>query len=85
MVKNKIRRFKVTAYGKMRKSGKTSKIVKDEIIDTKNKIFRECENCIDVLRIYESFWNDLNPKSKEVIVVTNVVELKPRYIKKGVK
>jgi hypothetical protein len=41
-----------------------------EVIDTeKNEMFGNCKNILEVKKVYESFWNDLNDYSDLVFVV----------------
>ena len=47
--------------------------IRIEQIDTEtNSLFKKCQTPLEVERIYESFWNDLNPNSKEIVKVINV-------------
>ena len=47
--------------------------VRDEVIDTEtNGLFGDARTAHDVERIYESFWNDMNPHSLEVVKVIGV-------------
>lgn len=63
----------VTAQAHDRVSGKPVGPSRDEDIDVKsNPLFKGAKTAADVKKKYESFWNDLNPKSSEVVKVTNV-------------
>lgn len=46
-----------------------------ETVDTNNELFASCECASDVEAKYESFWNDLNPNSENIVKVLNVEEL----------
>ena len=44
-----------------------------EGIDTKsNPLFKNCKTILDIKNAYESFWNDLNSKSEEIVFVLEV-------------
>jgi len=45
----------------------------EQINTETEEIFKKCVTSNDVKKVYESFWNDLNPNSREFIVVSNVV------------
>ena len=77
-------KYKVTAFAKERKTGKQISPLRGEIIDTKtNSLFVHCSNINDVKRKYESFWNDLNPCSLEIVKVVEVRPLKKSKIDFG--
>lgn len=46
-----------------------------EKVTTKEKLFKDCKTCEDVHKTYESFWNDLNTNSTEIVLVKKVVSL----------
>jgi hypothetical protein len=45
---------------------------RDETIYSDNALFANCATVIDVKMAYEAFWNDLNPKSEDVVFVQSV-------------
>lgn len=46
-----------------------------EVVDTSNLLFKDCGFPLDVKTAYESFWNDLNPHSEQVVFVSQVIPL----------
>lgn len=69
----KILKVNVTAQAFDRNTGKSvGKQRTEEINLVTNKFFKNCKTVIDIKNTYESFWNDLNPKSKEVVFVQRV-------------
>lgn len=55
--------------------GKTQ--IRKEIIDTEtNSLFKNCNTPAEVEKNYESFWNDLNPYSSEIVKVVGVKKIK---------
>lgn len=63
----------VTAATCSRETGVRIGAPRDEEIDLDtNELFRGCKTWQDVKRVYEAFWNDLNPNSTEVVHVTAV-------------
>ena len=70
-MKNKI---KVYARSFNRKTGKSVSNLRVEEIDLKkNKIFKSCNSLLDIKYRYESFWNELNNNSIEVVFVQEIV------------
>jgi hypothetical protein len=67
-------RYIVTAQAFNRESGTpASPAPRDEVIDTDdNSLFESCNTIMDVKQAYERFWNDLNPRSREVVFVQSV-------------
>lgn len=65
--------YTVTAVALDRQTRRQIGEVRDEEIDTEtNVLFRGAETPLDVERIYESFWNDINPRSSEIVKVIGV-------------
>ncbi len=65
--------YTVTAVAIDRQTRQQISDPRDEVIDTDtNELFAGAETAEDVERIYESFWNDINPKSAEVVKVIGV-------------
>ena len=70
-------KYDVKAVAMDRISRKTLGKSRTERVDTKkNQLFKHARNSKDVESMYESFWNDLNPKSSEVVKVIGVKEVK---------
>lgn len=75
--------YDVTAYSTDRKTGKKNGPTRTERVNvTTNGLFNGnysslwvAKNEKDVKTIYESWWNDLNEESKDVVVVTSVVRV----------
>ena len=66
-------KYKVTGVSRNRKTGFQIGKIRTEIIDTKkNALFYNVRNKLDVKNVYESFWNKLNPNSKEIVTVLKV-------------
>jgi hypothetical protein len=65
----------VTAQAFNRKTMESIGSERTERITSSNKIFRSCKTFLDVRRNYESFWNDLEPTSLEVVYVRKVEEV----------
>lgn len=64
----------VTARSFERETGFPSGPKRKEVIDLENNIlFRHCKTILEIKSAYESFWNNLNPKSKEVVFVSKVM------------
>lgn len=69
--------YKVTGIAKNRKTGSYIGKSRSEIINTKtNSLFKNVKDTKEVKSRYEYFWNDLNPKSEEVVKVLKVEKLK---------
>ena len=79
-------RYKVLAIAYNRKTSKLiksrnylhskSKRRRSEIIDiSKNSLFKNCKTKQDIKKKYESFWNDLNPNSEEIVKVKGIIKL----------
>jgi hypothetical protein len=63
----------VTAAAVNRSTGEQIAKPRDEEIDLiTNQIFKGCKTWMDVKEAYESFWNDLNPNSNEMVLVHGV-------------
>ena len=76
-------KYKVTAQAYNRKTRKKIGKLRTETIDTKtNVLFKTSTNTTNVKRRYESFWNKLNPKSKEVVYVSKVVKTTNKKMRK---
>ena len=66
-------KWKVKGVSMNRKTRKQVGDIRVEQIDTKtNSLFIDSKTAINIEKRYESFWNDLNPKSKEIVKVINV-------------
>jgi len=66
-------KYKVTGVARNRKTGFQIGKIRTEMVDTKkNALFYNVRNKIDVKNVYESFWNRLNPNSKEIVTVLKV-------------
>jgi hypothetical protein len=69
-------KFTVTAIAMDRKTRKQVGQQRDEVINTKtNVLFKGFTNPIDIEKMYEAFWNDLNPHSTEIVKVINITEI----------
>jgi hypothetical protein len=67
------RKAVVTARAANRETGEPVSEPRDEEIDLDhNQLFKHCKTWMDVKKAYEAFWNDLNPRSKEVVLVSSV-------------
>lgn len=63
----------VTAQAFNRATGEPNGVARDEEVDLdSNQLFKHCKSWLDVKKAYESFWNDLNPDSEDVVMVSNV-------------
>lgn len=68
-----MRRYKVTGQAFNRITGMPMGKTRTEVIDvSKNVLFKGANSVIDVKKAYESFWNELNPRSKEVVFVKRI-------------
>jgi hypothetical protein len=67
-------KYVVTGQAFSRRTGLPIGKIRNETIDTKsNVLFKGAKNTADVKAYYESFWNDLDPHSHEVVRVSKVV------------
>jgi hypothetical protein len=65
--------FLVTAVSCNRHSKRRIASPRSEVIDTTtNRLFNGLQTRAEVRSRYESFWNDLNPRSREVVRVLDV-------------
>lgn len=56
-----------------RKTGSPIGHPREEEIDLKsNQLFKNCKTILDIKNSYESFWNDLNPNSEEIVFVLEI-------------
>lgn len=44
----------------------------EEVSIKENPLFKNCKTILDLKNAYESFWNTLNPKSKEIVFVQQI-------------
>ena len=66
----------ITAQAYLRNTLKKVGKKRTEIIDTKtNEIFESCKNIKDVKNAFSSFWNHMNPYSREVVKVIKIKKL----------
>jgi len=66
--------FYVTALARDRETNEVVGESRIEMIDTDtNSLFTGIDTEQGVKEKYESFWNDLNPNSDEVVCVTDVI------------
>jgi hypothetical protein len=69
-------KFAVTAVAISRRSRRRVGKARTEMIDTQtNKLFRHCRAPKDIEARYESFWNDLNPNSRDIVKVVDIREV----------
>jgi len=67
--------YKVTAQSFDRQTGQPISDKRAEIIDTRtNSLFQNANTLLEVKEAYERFWNYLRPKSKEIVLVSKVVQ-----------
>lgn len=65
--------YNVLIQAFFRENGEVAGNARMENINPKtNSLFKSCETVMDIKNAYESFWNDLNPKSKMVIFVQQI-------------
>ncbi len=58
-----------------RETGKPVGSQREELINIKeNKMFKGCKNILDIKESYESFWNHLNKRSRDVVFVQSIRE-----------
>ena len=63
----------ITAQAFDRKNGGPIGFPRTEKINTKtNRLFAGAKTHLDVVRMFETFWNDMNSISKEVVKVSHV-------------
>lgn len=55
-----------------------------EMVGTNNLLFRECKTLEEVKQAYESFWNELNLKSGEIVEVISIKNAKNPFKVSGV-
>lgn len=68
--------FEVIAEARERETLKKIGKPRGEIIDTnKNELFKGLNTLMEIRKVYESFWNDLNKNSFEVVFVNNIKRL----------
>jgi hypothetical protein len=73
----KIKKAVVTANAFNRETGEEVSNPRRETIDLeKNELFQNCETILDIKKAYESFWNELNPRSLEIVFVSKVEIIK---------
>jgi hypothetical protein len=68
----KIKRWEIKAGACNRTTGMPVGKARTEIVGTDNTLFEQCITIIDAKEAYESWWNDLNPDSNEVVFVSAV-------------
>jgi hypothetical protein len=57
-----------------RQTGKPVGKPRQETIDSnKNEIFAKATTVLEVKNAYESFWNEMNPHSSEIVMVKKIV------------
>ena len=67
------RYYDVTAQAFNRATGEQEGKSRTEKVDAKtNPIFKKCKTIMDIHDAYESFWNDMNPNSQEIVFVSKV-------------
>jgi len=70
-------KYDVTARAFDRKTGNIVGKERTERIDTvTNELFKGIKTIVGIKTKYESFWNDLNPNSREVVFVSRVKRIK---------
>jgi hypothetical protein len=76
-------KYKVTAVAMNRKTRETTlqrpsgDVMRDEVINTKtNILFKGALGPREVEIAYEAFWNELNPRSSEIVKVIGVKLIK---------
>lgn len=65
-------RWAVKAQALNRRTGKPIGKPRVEKVGTNNLLFRECKSFEEVRQVYESFWNQLNPRSEEIVEVLSI-------------
>ncbi len=66
--------IKIKGQAFNRKTNKKTGKPRWESIDTKeNKLFCDVKDLADAIKVFENFWNKLNPKSTEIV---SVIEIK---------
>lgn len=72
LINNKMK-YNVIARSFERATGTPTADARDELIDTEsNELFTMCKTILDIKNAYETFWNELNPSTKDVIFVLQV-------------
>jgi len=65
--------YVVTAQAFNRISGKPTGVSRDEKIDIlSNVIFSGASTILEIKAAYENWWNNLNPNSNEIVMVSSV-------------
>lgn len=67
--------WSVNASSFNRETGMRMCVARIEVVDNHNALFARCDSIVDVKTAYERFWNDLNPKSANVVFVSEVLPL----------
>lgn len=76
--------YDVIAVARSRETRASTGPIRSERIDTEdNLIFQRCATPLDVEMAYESFWNDLNTRSTEIVTVLSVAAVQPRQFSEG--
>jgi hypothetical protein len=66
-------KYFILAQSFSRKTGKVVGQTREELIDLKtNELFKGVKSILDIKNSYESFWNDLNPRSTSVVFVQSI-------------
>lgn len=66
--------YTVYAQSFDRVTGKETAEERGEEINIKtNALFRGVKSLLDIKKAYESFWNELNPSSKDMVFVKRIV------------
>lgn len=69
-------KFAVTAVPISRNTRRRVGKARVEIIDTsQNEMFANCDTAQSIERVYESFWNNTNPHSSDIVKVVDVREV----------
>lgn len=65
--------YNVKAQAFKRTTGEASGKSRVEKIDTvANLLFTRCKTVMDVKKVYEAFWNEMNPNSEDVVFVQRI-------------
>ena len=71
-----INQVDISARAFNRQTGAPVSAARTERIDgLTNELFRDCTTIMQYKEVYESFWNDLNPESAEVVFVLSVTPI----------
>jgi len=66
-------KYFVIAQSFSRKTGKAVGNTREELVDLKtNELFDGVKSILDIKKIYESFWNELNPRSSSIVFVQSI-------------